>query len=117
MTLKLFLAATMGAFASLAVSLTSSNVLSQQLPTPEDFRYEETKPLGPVSFSHKLHVTEKKLPCQDCHPQPFQMKKLAAVSEMTMPRLDAGEFCGTCHNGDKAFTTKDVKACAKCHGN
>jgi c(7)-type cytochrome triheme protein len=31
---------------------------------------------------------------------------------MTMKDMEAGKFCGACHNGTKAFAVKD---CAKCH--
>src|SRR3990172_11648738 len=89
--------------------------MSQQVPVPPDFSYEETKPLGAVPFSHKFHVTEKKLQCPDCHTKVFQMKKMAASKDMTMAKLNAGEFCGKCHNGKKAFATKEAKDCAKCH--
>lgn len=90
-------------------------VLGAEVPVPPDFSYEDTKPLGPTPFSHKSHVTEKKLQCPECHTKIFQMKKMAASKEMTMTKLNAGEFCGACHNGKKAFSTKEAKDCAKCH--
>ncbi|HEX9880292.1 MAG TPA: cytochrome c3 family protein [Candidatus Binatia bacterium] len=86
-----------------------------QLPTPPDFSYEDTKPMPPVTFSHKFHVTEKKQGCPECHTKVFQMKKMAASPEMTMPKLNEGQFCGACHNGTKAFATKDMQSCVKCH--
>jgi c(7)-type cytochrome triheme protein len=88
-----------------------------QMPVPPDFSYEETKPLPPVTFSHKFHVTDKKLQCGDCHinPKIFDMKKLSASPKMTMVTLNEGKFCGTCHNGGKSFETKDPKNCVKCH--
>ena len=90
-------------------------VIGAEVPVPPDFSYEDTKPLEPVPFSHKLHVTEKKLGCPDCHTKPFQMKKMAASKDMTMAKLNSGEFCGNCHNAKKAFSTKEAKDCAKCH--
>jgi c(7)-type cytochrome triheme protein len=86
-----------------------------QMPIPPDFSFEETKPLTPVPFSHKLHVTEKKLQCPECHVKIFQMKKGTASPEMNMAKLNEGQFCGTCHNGTKAFSTKDAKSCMTCH--
>ena len=86
-----------------------------QLPIPEEFSYTETKPLSPVPFSNKFHVTEKKLSCPQCHIKVFQMIKLAASPEMTMAKLNNGMLCGACHNGTKAFATKDIQSCAKCH--
>lgn len=92
-----------------------AGVAVSQMPVPPDFSFEETKPLAAVTFSHKFHVTEKKLQCPECHVKPFQMKKGTASAEMTMAKLNEGEFCGKCHNGTKAFATKDAKSCAKCH--
>jgi c(7)-type cytochrome triheme protein len=90
---------------------------SAEVSVPKDFSYEETKPLGLVPFSHKRHVTEKKLQCPECHTKPklFEMKKLASSPQITMTKLNAGEFCGACHDGKKAFATKDTKACSRCH--
>ena len=34
---------------------------------------------------------------------------------MKMAKLNEGESCGKCHDGKKAFATKDTKACARCH--
>ncbi len=84
---------------------------------PPDFTYEDTKPSAPVTFSHKFHVTEKKMGCPDCHTKPklFEMKKLAASPKMKMSNINEGEYCGACHNGKKAFGTKDASTCAKCH--
>jgi c(7)-type cytochrome triheme protein len=87
---------------------------SAEVPVPPDFSYEDTKPLEPVPFSHKAHAA-KKLGCPDCHTKPFQMKKLAASKDMTMKVLNEGQFCGNCHDGKKAFSTKEAKDCAKCH--
>jgi len=111
-----FAVATM-VFASIVLWLGTHPALGAEIPVPKDFSYEETKPLGPVPFSHKFHVTEKKLQCPECHVKPklFEMKKLAASPQMKMANLNEGEFCGTCHNGTKAFATKDAKACARCH--
>ena len=88
---------------------------AEQVPVPKDFSYEETRPLDPVLFSHKFYVTEKKLQCPECHTKVFQMKKQAASAQMTMKTLNTEEFCGTCHNGKKAFSTKEAKDCVKCH--
>jgi c(7)-type cytochrome triheme protein len=32
-----------------------------------------------------------------------------------MKDINEGKFCGTCHNGTKAFSSKDPANCAKCH--
>ena len=66
---------------------------------------------GKVVFDGKVHA-DKGLKCNDCHTKIFQMKKAAT---MKMADMNAGKFCGTCHNGTKAFATKDAANCAKCH--
>lgn len=84
---------------------------------PPDFNFEDTKPQAAVPFSHKLHVTDKKVQCPACHMNPklFEMKKGVASPLMKMADLNEGKFCGECHNGKKAFGVKDPKDCAKCH--
>jgi len=70
------------------------------------------KGAGKVTFDGAAHKA-KGLSCKDCHPALFQMKKGADV--VTMKDMDAGKNCGACHNGTKAFSTKDAASCAKCH--
>jgi c(7)-type cytochrome triheme protein len=67
---------------------------------------------GKVVFDGKVHA-DKGLKCADCHPGNFKMKKGGDV--ITMADMNAGKNCGACHNGTKAFATKDAASCAKCH--
>ncbi len=67
---------------------------------------------GKVVFDGKTHA-DKGLKCNDCHTKIFPMKK--GTMKMTMADMDAGKECGTCHNGEKAFATKDKASCGKCH--
>lgn len=67
---------------------------------------------GKVVFDGKTHA-DKGLKCNDCHTKIFQMKKGAA--KMKMADINAGKFCGECHNGTKAFKSSDAANCAKCH--
>lgn len=69
-------------------------------------------PMGKVAFDGKIHA-DKGLKCQDCHAKIFKMKKGAAA--MKMADINAGKFCGECHNGTRAFATNDQGNCAKCH--
>ena len=62
---------------------------------------------GKCVFSGDTHKGAK---CAECHPALFKMKK--GADTMTMKDMEAGKFCGACHNGTKAFAVKD---CAKCH--
>ncbi len=92
---------------------TRADVEASQMPFPSDFTLTQTRPLGSVVFSHNLHVTEQKLQCSDCHTNIFQMKRTSTA--MKMVNLNKREYCGACHDGQKAFSTKEVKSCAKCH--
>jgi c(7)-type cytochrome triheme protein len=68
---------------------------------------------GKVVFDGKVHA-DKGNKCADCHQSGlFKMKKGGDV--ITMKDMEAGKFCGGCHNGTKAFGVKDAASCAKCH--
>ena len=69
-------------------------------------------PQGKVTFDGKIHA-DKGLKCADCHSKIFKMKRGAAV--IKMDDINAGKFCGECHNGAKAFKAQDNANCAKCH--
>lgn len=69
-------------------------------------------PMGKVTFDGKAHA-DKGLKCNDCHTKIFQMKKGSA--KMTMAAINKGEYCGTCHNGTKAFKSSDPANCKTCH--
>ncbi len=67
----------------------------------------------PVHFSHATHVDGKHKKCSACHYHLFQMEK--GSYKMDMNKITKGEFCGSCHNGERAFGVKDPSSCAKCH--
>jgi c(7)-type cytochrome triheme protein len=71
------------------------------------------KNAGPVQFSHQKHVKEKGIKCTGCHYQIFQMSQ--GSYKMDMNKLTKGEFCGTCHNGQRSFDVKSPENCGKCH--
>lgn len=66
--------------------------------------------MGKVIFKGDDHAG-KGLKCNECHTKIFKMKKGSTV--MKMADINAGKFCGECHNGTKAF--KPAGNCAKCH--
>lgn len=66
-----------------------------------------------VVFSHEKHVNEKGLKCTGCHYQIFQMSQ--GSYKMDMNKLNKGDFCGKCHNGQRGFDVKDQKNCSRCH--
>ncbi len=69
---------------------------------------------GKVVFDGKTHA-DKGLKCNDCHTKIFPMKKPGAEgsAKITAPHKP-GEFCGTCHDGKKAFAQTEEN-CGKCH--
>ena len=68
---------------------------------------------GKVVFDGKIHA-DKGLKCAECHQSGlFKMKK--GVEAITMKDMNDGKNCGACHNGTKAFSSKDAASCAKCH--
>lgn len=73
---------------------------------------------GKVVFDGKIHA-DKGNKCADCHPKIFPMKGPGkeGTAKITMADINAGKFCGVCHNGekDKAFKSSDAANCAKCH--
>jgi c(7)-type cytochrome triheme protein len=69
-------------------------------------------PPGKVVFDGKIHY-DKGLKCIDCHMKIFQMKK--NKTPLKMADINAGKYCGTCHNGEKAFKSSDISNCKQCH--
>ncbi len=67
---------------------------------------------GKVVFDGGAHAKAGNK-CADCHPALFKMKK--GADTITMKDMDGGKNCGACHNGTKAFATKDAASCGKCH--
>ena len=96
---------------SLLVML-SFGLLSTAYAVPPGMSFEFTKsPMGVVKMDGKVHI-EKGVMCDGCHPKIFEQKKGGAV--MNLADHQAGtKFCFACHNGKKAFASKDN--CAKCH--
>lgn len=67
---------------------------------------------GKVLFSGTFHA-EKGVKCMECHPKIFPMKKI--TEELKMSEMNAGKYCGACHNGKRAFSTNNPADCSKCH--
>lgn len=71
----------------------------------------EGGPMGKVVFTGDTHKVNK---CNECHPDPFKMKKGSV--KITQADHTAGKFCGKCHDGSKSFSwAKDAGNCGKCH--
>jgi c(7)-type cytochrome triheme protein len=75
--------------------------------------------ISPVVFKHWLH--RSKYTCRVCHVDiAFAMK--AGGTKITCEDIDAGLYCGTCHDGETAFGKQGknekgapVTNCKKCH--
>ncbi|MFQ5672545.1 MAG: cytochrome c3 family protein [Nitrospinales bacterium] len=73
--------------------------------------FKDTKKMRPVVFSHQKHLAAGNS-CEACHEGIFKKKK-GSTPSITMMSMRKGKYCGTCHNGKKAFTVKH--SCSKCH--
>ncbi|MBI4824252.1 MAG: hypothetical protein HY805_08505 [Nitrospirae bacterium] len=71
---------------------------------------------GKVVFDGAIHAKAGNK-CGDCHPKifgPMGPHKERMKAPMADGKHVAGEFCGTCHDGKKAFA-QDEANCSKCH--
>ncbi len=67
------------------------------------------KDLRPVVFPHWVH--RPKYTCNVCHPGlGFAMK--AGDTDIKQADLEAGKYCGKCHDGTESF---GLKECNRCH--
>ncbi|MFQ5717477.1 MAG: cytochrome c3 family protein [Nitrospinales bacterium] len=73
--------------------------------------FKNTKSMRPVLFSHQKHLDVGNT-CESCHERIFKKKK-GSSSPIKMMDMRKGKYCGSCHNGSKAFTVKH--SCSKCH--
>lgn len=94
---------------------------------PPGMTVQWDSPEGTVVFDGQAHAAAG-VTCGDCHPAIFQMKD--GADSMTMADMNAGRYCGVCHNGQKltiqlpgaphgtgAFDVKDPANCTRCHNN
>lgn len=79
--------------------------------TPAIVRMDHPHPRAkPVFFKHWKH--QRAFKCYACHPSPFQQTEKSVFSHKDM---NAGKYCGTCHNGEDAFHADDADTCKVCH--
>ena len=69
-----------------------------------------TDDVPPAIFPHFLHRIQFK--CSVCHDAIVEMK--AGANPITMDDIQAGKYCGVCHNGKTAFQAT-FDACPRCH--
>jgi c(7)-type cytochrome triheme protein len=81
------------------------------VPSGKTLKFTKS-PMGTVTFSGEEHA-EAGIKCKECHnPEMFPKMKQGSV-EITMAKIYAGELCGKCHDGKRAFEAK--KNCTECH--
>jgi len=92
-------------------------ILSMLLPTAagavpkgKTLTWESSE--GTAVFAGKSHAGSG-LKCKDCHKGLFKRKH--GTAKMTMKELNEGKYCGSCHDGKRAFDTTSETNCRKCH--
>jgi c(7)-type cytochrome triheme protein len=93
----------------LAVSLLAAPALAVGPGTVIEFN---KSPMGKVIFDGKKHKDAGGV-CKDCHNDEMFPKMKQGTVKITMEEIYAGRLCGVCHNGKRAFGTKDN--CSRCH--
>lgn len=95
----------------LVVALFLSSGIALAVPAGKTLVFDKS-PMGKVTFSGSEHA-EAGLKCKDCHnPEMFPKMKKGTV-EIKMAKIYAGQLCGKCHNGTRAFAAKGN--CTRCH--
>lgn len=89
------------------VAAQSMPKLPEGLPLPKG-----TDSPGQVTFNHETHVDGERPSCTSCHPREFRMLKATRRAAITHAEMEKGRFCGSCHDGKKAFAMDD---CTFCH--
>lgn len=69
-----------------------------------------TTSIKPAIFPHWVH--RARFRCYVCHPKPFEMQQ--GANDITMDKIQKGQFCGACHNGRIAFDV-EFQSCDRCH--
>ncbi len=105
------LVTTAAAFFAVALGAQSMPKLPAAIELPQD----ESSP-GVVTFNHDTHVDAERPDCTTCHPSMFRIipkGSPAARTAITHERMDKGELCGRCHNGEQSFAMDED--CTYCH--
>jgi len=72
----------------------------------------DKSPMGTVTFSGEIHKNAG-IACKECHNNDVFPKMKKGTVEIKMDTIYAGQLCGKCHNGERAFEAK--KSCTRCH--
>lgn len=71
---------------------------------------QATASIKPAIFPHWVH--RARFRCYVCHPKLFKME--LGADDITMDKIQKGEYCGACHNGRIAFDV-EFQSCDRCH--
>lgn len=90
--------------------LTATNVMAVSKGNTLSF---DKSRMGTVTFDGTRHNEIATKGCRECHnPELFPKMKQGTVA-ILMENIYAGEQCGFCHNGGRAFAAKGN--CKRCH--
>lgn len=81
------------------------------VPAKKTLTFDKSS-MGSVEFSGKVHK-DAGIKCKECHNKEMFPKMKQGTVEITMKQIYAGDLCGKCHNGARAFAAK--KSCKRCH--
>lgn len=105
------------------LTLSASLLFANACLADEDYDVRANGPKSPIvwntpikaTFEHAVHTRDAGLECSSCHDDLFSMQRGTAVKtkKFTMAAMAEGEFCGSCHDGDTAFSTETD--CLSCH--
>lgn len=85
--------------------------IAMAVPASKTLDFDKSS-MGNVTFSGKVHK-DAGVTCKECHNKEMFPKMKKGTVEIKMDRIYAGELCGVCHNGTRAFEAKTN--CTRCH--
>jgi len=81
------------------------------VPPGKQLEFDKS-PMGKVVFDGALH-NKAVSSCKECHNKDTFPSMKQGTVQITMEKIYAGQLCGICHNGTKAFDAKGN--CNRCH--
>jgi c(7)-type cytochrome triheme protein len=85
--------------------------LAWAVPASKELEFTKSS-MGKVTFSGKVHAGAG-IKCKECHNKDVFPKMKQGTVTIKMNAIYAGELCGKCHNGERAFAAKGN--CNRCH--
>jgi c(7)-type cytochrome triheme protein len=101
---------------AIGIALASAFAIGMSWPTtamPDAVRIPIVTPTPgrtPAAAALFRHGTHGQFSCMGCHPSIFPRERVG----FTHADMQAGRFCGACHDGRGAFAIADA-ACEECH--